>query len=31
MSISIKTKEDIQKMCIAGHLAAEVLEIIEPY
>ncbi len=31
ISISIKTKEDIQKMCIAGHLAAEVLEIIEPY
>ncbi|MDR5612454.1 MAG: type I methionyl aminopeptidase, partial [Arsenophonus sp.] len=31
MAISIKTEEDIQKMRIAGHLAAEVLEIIEPY
>lgn len=31
MAISIKTEEDIQKMRIAGHLAAEVLGIIEPY
>lgn len=31
MVISIKTPEDIQKMRIAGRLAAEVLEIIEPY
>ncbi|WP_339058016.1 type I methionyl aminopeptidase [Candidatus Regiella endosymbiont of Tuberolachnus salignus] len=31
MAISIKTPEDIQKMRIAGRLAAEVLEIIEPY
>lgn len=31
MAISIKTPEDIQKMCIVGRLAAEVLEIIEPY
>lgn len=31
MAISIKTPEDIQKMRVAGRLAAEVLEIIEPY
>ncbi|MDX7991926.1 type I methionyl aminopeptidase [Xenorhabdus sp. Reich] len=31
MAISIKTEEDIQKMRVAGRLAAEVLEIIEPY
>ncbi|CUR53866.1 Methionine aminopeptidase [Serratia symbiotica] len=31
MIISIKTFNDIQKMRIAGKLAAEVLEIIEPY
>ncbi|MFP3019176.1 MAG: type I methionyl aminopeptidase [Arsenophonus sp.] len=31
MTISIKTEKDIQKMRITGHLAAEVLEIIEPY
>lgn len=29
--ISIKTSEDIEKMRIAGRLAAEVLEMIEPY
>ncbi len=31
MSIIIKNESDIQKMRIAGKLAAEVLEIIEPY
>ena len=31
MSISIKTSEDIEKMRIAGRLAAEVLEMIEPH
>lgn len=31
MSISIKTPEDIEKMRIAGRLAAEVLEMIEPH
>ncbi|MGP1939217.1 MAG: type I methionyl aminopeptidase [Arsenophonus sp. ET-DL9-MAG3] len=31
MAFLIKTEKDIQKMRIAGHLAAEVLEIIEPY
>ncbi|MDP2381016.1 MAG: M24 family metallopeptidase, partial [Pseudohongiella sp.] len=31
MSVSIKTPEDIQKMRIAGRLAAEVLEMIEPF
>ncbi|CAL1329181.1 Methionine aminopeptidase [Candidatus Providencia siddallii] len=31
MSIFIKTEKDIQKMRIAGHLAAEVLEMIEYY
>ncbi|AFJ48260.1 type I methionyl aminopeptidase [Shimwellia blattae] len=31
MAISIKTAEDIEKMRVAGRLAAEVLEIIEPY
>lgn len=31
MPILIKTPEDIEKMRIAGHLAAEVLEMIEPY
>ncbi|KAA1195343.1 MULTISPECIES: type I methionyl aminopeptidase [Photorhabdus] len=31
MAISIKTSEDIEKMRVAGRLAAEVLEIIEPY
>lgn len=31
MAISIKTPDDIQKMRVAGHLAAEVLEIIEPH
>ncbi len=29
--ISIKTKEEIEKMRVAGRLAAEVLEMIEPY
>lgn len=29
--IIIKTNEDIEKMLVAGHLAAEVLEMIEPY
>lgn len=31
MEITIKTPEDIQKMRVAGRLAAEVLEMIEPY
>lgn len=31
MTITIKTPEDIAKMRIAGRLAAEVLEMIEPY
>jgi len=31
MSITIKTETEIEKMRIAGRLAAEVLEIIEPY
>lgn len=31
MAISIKTPEDIEKMRVAGRLAAEVLEIIEPF
>ena len=31
MSVSIKTPADIEKMRIAGRLAAEVLEMIEPY
>jgi methionyl aminopeptidase len=31
MSISIKTAEEIEKMRVAGRLAAEVLEMIEPY
>lgn len=31
MAILIKTKEDIKKMRVASHLAAEVLEIIAPY
>lgn len=31
MTITIKTPEDIEKMRIAGRLAAEVLEMIEPY
>lgn len=31
MDIVIKTYEDIEKMRVAGRLAAEVLEIIEPY
>lgn len=31
MAISIKTPEDIQKMRVAGKLAAEVLEMIEPH
>ncbi len=31
MSISIKTPEEIKKMRIAGKLAAEVLDMIEPY
>lgn len=31
MAISIKTPEDIEKMRVAGQLAAEVLEMIEPY
>lgn len=31
MSISIKTESEISKMRIAGRLAAEVLEMIEPY
>ena len=30
MAISIKTSEDIEKMRVAGRLAAEVLEMIEP-
>jgi methionyl aminopeptidase len=31
MSITIKTSEEIAKMRVAGHLAAEILEIIEPH
>jgi methionyl aminopeptidase len=31
MSISIKTSEEIEKMRVAGRLAAEVLEMIEPH
>ena len=31
MSVSIKTVEEIEKMRVAGRLAAEVLEMIEPY
>ncbi|WP_028294413.1 type I methionyl aminopeptidase [Oceanobacter kriegii] len=31
MTVSIKTAEEIEKMRIAGRLAAEVLEMIEPY
>lgn len=31
MSISIKTPEELEKMRVAGRLAAEVLEMIEPY
>ncbi len=31
MAISIRTPEDIEKMRVAGRLAAEVLEMIEPY
>src|SRR3990167_1589696 len=31
MSISIKTPEEIKKMRVAGRLAAEVLEMIEPF
>ena len=31
MSITIKTPEEIEKMRVAGRLAAEVLEFIEPY
>ncbi len=31
MTISIKTEDEIQKMRVAGKLAAEVLEMIEPY
>lgn len=31
MAVTIKTAEDIDKMRIAGRLAAEVLEMIEPH
>ena len=31
MAVSIKTPEDIEKMRVAGRLAAEVLEMIEPF
>jgi methionyl aminopeptidase len=31
MSITIKTSEEIAKMRVAGHLAAEILEIVKPY
>ncbi|MEQ5736518.1 type I methionyl aminopeptidase, partial [Providencia alcalifaciens] len=31
MAIIIKTEEDIQKMRVAGRLAAEVLEMIAPH
>ncbi|MDO8931051.1 MAG: type I methionyl aminopeptidase, partial [Rhodocyclaceae bacterium] len=31
MSITIKTAEEIEKMRIAGRLAGEVLDYIEPY
>ena len=30
MSVSIKTADEIEKMRVAGRLAAEVLEMIEP-
>ena len=31
MAISIKTPDELDKMRVAGRLAAEVLEMIEPY
>ena len=31
MAISIKTPEEIEKMRVAGRLAADVLEMIEPF
>ena len=31
MPVTIKTPEEIEKMRIAGHLAAEVLQMIEPH
>ena len=31
MAITIKTPEDIEKMRIAGRLAAEVLRVVEPH
>ena len=31
MKISIKTEKEIEKMRVAGKLAAEVLEMIEPF
>ena len=31
MSVSIKTEEEIDKMRVAGRLAADVLDMIEPY
>ena len=31
MAVSIKTPEEIEKMCIAGGLAADVLQMIEPH
>jgi len=31
MAVSIKTPEEIEKMRVAGRLAAEVLMMIEPY
>ena len=31
MSVTLKTAEEFEKMRVAGRLAAEVLEMIEPY
>ena len=31
MSVSIKTEEEIDKMRVAGRLAVDVLDMIEPY
>jgi len=31
MSITIKTPQDIEKMRVAGRLAAEVLQVVAPY
>ena len=31
MAVTLKTAEELEKMRVAGRLAAEVLEMIEPY